>query len=280
MSGKFSVFEIDFIEFIAQRFNEIPGKIEKEYLSLRNRFAGFRGKRFRQVTTDIQTIFGFFNNPNTEEETLDAYRSLSSIHLLIYLLSSFPKRFSERVQSGIDLLKNKQYGGIFQFGRRYLKSNIITKGLEELLIENISGDPVIVDYGSGIAQLSLSIARKIPAAKIYLVDVDMMVLDFAVFRFRKYGCNFDVIRITNENLYPSLPEHNLCIANEVMEHVYEPLRVYQNINNSMTVGGILYGNFADHSKDMLHVSPNLSGLRKMIEQDYETIETKTYKKVR
>lgn len=271
--------EKDFIEYMAKRRNEPLHIAENRYLGLCRRWkGGLRGKEFRKCTSDIQAIYNLFNNPLTEKAVLEAYKSLDTVHLMIYLSSTLPKTFSQRLQSGIALLKMKQYKEFFCFGRRYLKSTIKQKATADLILENISGAPIIVDYGCGMAQLSFDICQKNPSAKVYLVDVDMTISDFTVFRFEKYHYNFERIEITKDNLYPSLPKHNVCIANEVMEHVFEPSRVYDNIHSSMMTGGVLYGNFADHEKHMLHVSPDLSGLRARIASDYQTIETKLYKK--
>lgn len=69
------------------------------------------------------------------------------------------------------------------------------------------------------------------------------------------------------------------MANEVMEHVYEPLKVYENIYQAMKLSGLLYGNFANHSKAMLHITPDLSDLRKAVRRSYTPIEVKIYKKI-
>jgi len=39
------------------------------------------------------------------------------------------------------------------------------------------------------------------------------------------------------------------------------------LHRSMVRGGILYGNFANHEKHMLHVSPDLSDLRNRLKSD-------------
>jgi hypothetical protein len=86
--------------------------------------------------------------------------------------------------------------------------------------------------------------------------------------------------VSSENLYPLLPAHTICLANEVLEHVFNPLIVYENIHRSMAAGGLLFGNFSDHEKGLLHVTPNLAPLRAKIQEDYEPLGVKLYRKIR
>ena len=280
MNKKFNQLEIDFIEYLADRRNEPFDKAEKIYNQVRNHFEYFQGKRYQRAVSGINQVYWLYHNPQDQKNLIESYKSIAYSHLLRYLSYSYPKSFSERLHSARILLRKKQYKEFFQFGSRYFKTAITKKDTIDLLLENTSQNPVIVDYGCGTAPFSSKIAQKIPSAKIYLIDIDTVVLDFTVFRFRKYQYNFEVIKVTNENLYPVLPEHELCLANEVMEHVYEPLRVYGNIHSSMIPGGLLFGNFADQTKHMLHVSPDLSALREKISQDYVSVDIKLYRKVR
>ena len=150
--------------------------------------------------------------------------------------------------------------------------------IANFLVERINTTPTVVDYGSGLAYVSFEIARIRNKAKIYLVDIDCLHLEFAVFRFKKYGFNIEVIKVTEDNMYPKLPEHNICIATEVMEHVFQPLTVYRNIIESLDSGGILYGNFADHQEGMFHVSPDLRDLRERINQNFDQLDLLCYKR--
>ena len=118
----------------------------------------------------------------------------------------------------------------------------------------------------------------IKEAKIFLVDIDCIHLEFTEYRFRKYGFNFEVIKVNKKNLYPRLPKHNICIVAEVMEHVFQPLTVYKHILDSLEDGGILYGNFEDHKGGMFHVSPNLCELRDRISHDFIQLDMLSYKK--
>ena len=199
MENKFNALEIDFIEYLAERRNGSLGDAEKLYNRIRNHFGYFRGKRYLQAATGINQVYGLFHDPQKEEDTLDAYKSLAGLHLLRFLSYSFPKGIPERLRNARDLLKKKQYREFIQFGSRYFKSAIARKDTVDLLLENIPESPVIVDYGCGTAPVSSKIAQKIPTAKTYLIDIDTMVLEFTIFRFRKYQYNFEVIKVTKEN---------------------------------------------------------------------------------
>ena len=63
-----------------------------------------------------------------------------------------------------------------------------------------------------------------------------------------------------------------------MEHIKQPLIAYQNIYDSLEQGGILFGNFEDHRKEIFHISPNLSKLRERIEKEFKKINKRCYKK--
>ena len=105
-------------------------------------------------------------------------------------------------------------------------------------------------------------------------------MEFADFHFKKQGINPEFIKVTKSNPYPILPKHNICIATEVMEHVCQPLKAYQNIHDTMEKGGILYGNFEDHDKGMFHVSPMLKDLRDKIARDFQPVDYRCYKKIK
>ena len=65
------------------------------------------------------------------------------------------------------------------------------------------------------------------------IDIDCLTLEFTEFRFNKHQVNVEIIPVSKNNLYPKLPVHNICIATEVMEHLIQPLKAYQNIKNSL-----------------------------------------------
>ena len=108
----------------------------------------------------------------------------------------------------------------------------------------------------------------------------MLCLEFSAYRFKKHGIDVTAIPVTQDNPYPKLPKHNICIATEVMEHVPRPLEVYRNIYESLEVGGILHGNFEDHAHGLYHPSGDLKELREQLPNNFQVIEPRFYKRIR
>lgn len=136
-----------------------------------------------------------------------------------------------------------------------------------LLLEKVE-KPTIVDYGCGEARISMEVALMEPETMVYLLDVDCMTLDFTAFRFAKAGIRHEVIRVTEETVYPPLPPHNVCIAAEVFEHLRDPMQAYRNILTALDKDGILVGCFDDHRPGGFHVTPDLNDIRLQIEEDF------------
>ena len=147
------------------------------------------------------------------------------------------------------------------------------------LIDRLDKPPVVVDYGCGMGYISFEIAKLNKTSKIFLLDIDTIILEFALFRFTKHGFEAQTIPIVKDlPAYPKLPPHNICIVMSVMEHIVNPLAAYQNIYDSLERGGIIYGNFGDTRREMFHVSSDLSQLRRRIAADFQEIGECCYKK--
>lgn len=170
----------------------------------------------------------------------------------------------------------------------YLRTALkkIKKGdMQRTKIKNLQGKllagtepPTIVDYGCGLGYLSFELAKRSPRSKIFLVDIGTIKLDFALFRFKKQGFDVESIVVTKETPYPRLPQHDICLAQEVMEHLHNPLQVYAHIVDSMESGGYLYGDFSDHQDEPYHVSAHLEKLRNEIGENYNQVDTNVYRK--
>ena len=143
----------------------------------------------------------------------------------------------------------------------------INREFARFLLEQIE-KPIVVDYGCGSAPISMEVALMEPEAMVYLVDVDCIALDFTAFRFAKANLNHEVIRVTEETIYPPLPLHDVCIAAEVFEHLRDPIRAYRNILTALDKNGILLGCFDDHRPGGFHVTPNLKDIRLQVEKDF------------
>jgi SAM-dependent methyltransferase len=205
--------------------------------------------------------------------------------LLKYISYTYPKPKTRYFRDLVRDVRKLEWRNAWNLLRRKLVRKAKTsgvhlgpRGLAEVLTSLVDGPPVVVDYGSGLAYISYEIAGLRSDSAIFLLDVESLVLEFALFRLKKTGATVHAIPVTKENIYPELPDHNICIASEVMEHLAQPLKAYDNIFRSLRPGGLLYGRFDDHQPNMYHVSPNLCALRRRLAEDFEQVDQWCYRK--
>jgi 2-polyprenyl-3-methyl-5-hydroxy-6-metoxy-1,4-benzoquinol methylase len=188
--------------------------------------------------------------------------------------------FSKKINTAMQLLRHGKFLSFFENTKNNLvinNRNIAHVHDFEKIAEHLySSTPIaiktVVDYGCGPGFISFALSKKIKeksglAPVTYLVDIDTLVLDFTKFRFTKYNLPIEVIKIDNNDRYPELPKHEICIATEVLEHVLEPAKVAQNICVSLASEGLLYGSMDDHGAHTFHISPNLEKVRKTLEEN-------------
>ena len=268
--------EKDFIEFISKKRNCSYEEMEDIYLSTKNRF-NFSSFEYRKLTDDIHNLFKVMYDDKNEEELIDSYRFHALIHLFRFISYSYPQNQEQGNAKGI-------FGKLISFKeKKFYTTKIINSSFfstAKLLVQKVDKPHITVDYGCGLGYISFEIGMLEKNAKIYLADIDCLTLKFAEFRFKKYGINVKIIPVSKNDIYPKLPKHNICIATEVMEHIMQPLKVYRNIRDSLEVGGIIYGNFEDHKKEMFHVSSNLNEIRCRLNEDFEQIGDMVYRKIK
>lgn len=237
--NKITPTEEDFIEFMSERKNQPYRETLIKYTRIRNDFS-FPSHGFTEFwCKKLHEMFSLEYLDTSEKDLIQSYDFYSLLHLyeMISLEYKSPTEFQKEA---------------------------------EFILNKIS-DPVIVDYGCGIAQISFEIA-KMSKAKVYLLDLDTIILDFDKFRFKKYGFDFETIVVRENNFYPSLPVHNICICSEVLEHLPEPIRAFDNILKSLERGGLLYGQYYNYSKEFFHVSPDLSEIIKQIPEKFNSLD--------
>ncbi len=107
------------------------------------------------------------------------------------------------------------YGYEFNVNRRVL----IPRPESELLVEKaleIAGNlkkPIIADIGTGCGAIAVSIALKLPKAKIYAIDISARALEVARYNCQKYDVA-DRITLLQGDLLKPLPEAaDIIIAN-------------------------------------------------------------------
>lgn len=270
--------EQDLIEFIQSKRPEVGF----EYLAqvyVRTRYAfKFNSESFEQRCREYHSLFRLFFDNTSEKQLIQAYQFHAPLHLFRMISYSFEeavfsylwttvkrKKFRKLVAELYRWLVNKRPP---QIGRDFHKD-------AEFILNSLKcWPPVVLDYGCGLAYTSFEIGKLEPKSHIYLLDIDCLTLDFALFRFRKHDLSVEAIRVTEDDPYPSLPSHNVCIAEEVFEHLLEPIVAFENIRSSMVKGGVLWGNFEDHGPELYHVTQNLEKVREVIKNDFEYVEPK------
>lgn len=280
--------EKDFIEFLSEKEGRSFADLEKIYLYVKKQFHAFKNKKYERVSSDFKVLYRIYYDIYDESSAVKAYQFYAPLHLMRYLSYAQPKKASHYLHESMQLIKKRRFKEFFTYAYRKLSGQSAGRsttapsghrGIAQCLLAHMDRMPVVVDYGSGLGYVSFEIGKLRKDAKIFLVDIDCLIQEFAAFRFRKHGLDAETIPVTSSNIYPELPIHNICIATEVMEHLYQPLTAYQNICRAMEKGGLLYGNFDDHAKGVFHVSPDLSELRKKIQEDFEAVDFRCYRKL-
>lgn len=137
----------------------------------------------------------------------------------------------------------------------------------DAVLEALSGDvsPVIVDFGCGMAQvaisLSLALRERGVEPQLFLADLPTVRLEFVAWLCRRLDLDCIAAVCTPEVPVPDLPRARLVIANEVFEHLHDPVSTFIRLDTALDGGGFLITNVADHEPEFMHVSPDLSALR-------------------
>ena len=288
MSLELNQIENDLIDFISQKRKRSFQAIKDLYLQTKHNYHNFDFFGHGNILGHVQELYRVMYDPSDKNYGIESYQVHGLLHLFCYLSSSFPKTTSNYLQETLYHLKKGHFHKIVIYATRKIKrilkkeptsGSLFQASIAKTLLEKVNHAPVVVDYGAGLGYVSFEIATLKNDAKVYLLDIPSLVSEFAEFRFKKHNINVEILPVTIEDPYPKLPTHNICIATEVMEHILEPITAYQNICNSLEKGGILYGNFEDHEPHSYHISANLSELRKIIAQDFQPLDDRTYKKL-
>jgi len=253
--------ELLFIRFISERNSQPVEKSKEVYLDLKRNF-DFSSKEYRLFCEKVHSLYGLFYASVDDQKLIEAYKKLEYLHIFRHLSYVFPvkKTFQQRIVKGIKTLINRR-----------LAVKPSCEILLEILYQQKEKVPIVVDYGAGLGHLSFKIGQLIDKTKIFLVDIDSIILEFASFYFKQMQLDISLIKIDVNNLYPVLPECNVCICSEVLEHICNPHLVLDNIIRSLQKGGLLYGEFDDHIDEFLHVSTDLSDIRLRLNSEFDKI---------
>lgn len=108
------------------------------------------------------------------------------------------------------------------------------------LKKDLPSTPSFLDAGSGFGQYSYFLARKFPGAKILGVDVkEEQIADCNRF-FTQKSMDHRVKFITGDlTQFVQQEKFHLILSVDVMEHIEEDLKVFENFYRSLTKGGVL-----------------------------------------
>lgn len=134
----------------------------------------------------------------------------------------------------------------------------------------------IVDFGCGLAQISRRLAdvlrRNGTAPRLVLADIPTIRKDFLLWIARRRELDLEFLDCTPDVPLPPLPDCDLCIATEVLEHLRDPLRYVAAFDSALRPGGLLLTNLGDHRAEFMHLSPDLARVReRLAESGYESL---------
>ena len=135
------------------------------------------------------------------------------------------------------------------------------------ILEEMAGRraPVILDYGCGVAQSSISLALALRAdgarPHILLADLPTVGLEFTAWLCRRLGLSAETFACRPEKPIPVFPKADIVVAREIFEHLHDPLSAMDMLDDTLRPGGFLVTNVDDHEREFMHVSPDLDPLR-------------------
>lgn len=154
---------------------------------------------------------------------------------------------------------------------RMLTYAIPTWATQNPLLGRLNGKKsVIVDYGCGLAQTSITLADALQklgnTCEVVLCDIPSARLDFLRWFCERLHLPCSIRTIVAPTTSPELPESDLVIATEVLEHVYNPAELLEYFHDHLKGGGCIFTNVRDHQEEFFHVSCNLGECRALIDQ--------------
>jgi 2-polyprenyl-3-methyl-5-hydroxy-6-metoxy-1,4-benzoquinol methylase len=116
----------------------------------------------------------------------------------------------------------------------------VKKALKEFKNLSPSGQLNILDAGSGFGQYCYRISRMLPKAKILGVDVKPEQIDDCNNFFQQIGKNALVtFAVADLTQYKAVGQYHLILSVDVMEHILEDEKVFENFSQSLKPGGML-----------------------------------------
>jgi SAM-dependent methyltransferase len=232
-----------FCEWNAQRLNisveESRQRYKQSWESMRG---GHRGVFFRWFLTLSNKVYAVFFN-DQPSEVFEAYQFSAPLYFL-----------------------------------RYLSYKETKWADDHALVRGLSGkkNPVIADFGCGLAQHSIALAEKLrdmgASPRLVLIDIPTMRKDFLAFLCAKLNLPADLLDSTRAKPLPELPAFDALIATEVFEHLHDPVAYFDAFDARLAPGGFILTQIKDHRPELFHVSPGLQALRdRFAAKGYEAV---------
>ena len=133
---------------------------------------------------------------------------------------------------------------------------------EHPILQAVRGRPhvSVLDFGCGLAQTSITLARALTAqgvrTSLFLADVPTLRAEFLV-----WFAAAVFLPCTRAAPLPPLPFVDVIVATEVLEHLHDPLAAFARLDAALLPGGFLITAVGDHAAEFLHVSPDLAPVR-------------------
>ena len=222
-----------FCEFNAQRLGitvkQATNRFERSSNAIRGGHGGVAYRLFIETTHALYEPFA----SDTPVEVWDAYRVHQEAHLLRYL------SYREPIWSSSDPI------------------------FESLNRDN----PVIVDFGCGLAQFSITLAEALRERhpRLVLADIPTAHFDFLAWLVARLDLDATLRPCTQEQPRPQLEATDFDVAIEFYEHVNEPTAYLGYFADYLKPRGWLVAKLDDHRGEFMHVAPNLQRTREHAE---------------
>lgn len=178
------------------KFDEAIIKDLAQYFHLNRKEVVFYLKNSKKLNADLWNI----SNPKTEQEI---------------------KRFYA-------------FTPYYIFALSYWHMKKYQRNLRQNILNYAYGD--ILDYGAGIGDLCLDLAKKPRSLSVTYADIDSKTFDFAKWFLGKNNASIKVINLDKEKIQA---QYDTIICIDVIEHVLDPKNLIKNLNNNLKNGGKL-----------------------------------------